>query len=153
MNLAWDLKDLEDLMEEERLLLAEVDTLRDVLSSDASDGDSNVPRRLAALRKRLTLMTKGLSRHKRTAATHVFVFMISTEDRAKKPYALPIQCIPYKGLSHKMIRHLTDRVVAEMTVRGMKVVGKMNVTNSLHGTSLHVQCIFIFSLMQFYECA
>jgi hypothetical protein len=98
MNLAWDLKELEDLNKEGRLLLTEVNILQDVLVSDEHGCDINLPRRLTSLRKRLTLITKALCRHKRTATTHVFVFMIGTEDRAKKLYSLPVQCIPYKGL-------------------------------------------------------
>jgi len=42
-------------------------------------------------------MHTGLSRQKRTAATHLFVVMISPEGRQRKPYALPIQCVPYTG--------------------------------------------------------
>ena len=84
----------------------------------------NTPRRLTTLRGRLSSFTNSVSRHKRTAATHVFVFMIGTEDRARKPYSLPVQCIPYKGLTDKKMRQLADAVVSEMTVRGMKVAGK-----------------------------
>ena len=107
MNLAWDLKDLEELNKEERLLLTELSVLQDVLGSEERAHATNLPRRLTTLRKRLASMTKALSRHKRTAATHVFVFMIGTEDRAKKPYSLPIQCIPYKGLSDKKVSYKT----------------------------------------------
>ena len=106
MNLAWDLKDLEDLNEEERLLLTGLSVLQDLLVSEERVHDSNLPRQLTTLRKRLTLMIKALSCHKRAAATHVFVFMISTEDRAKKPYSLPVQCIPYKGLSDKKVSYI-----------------------------------------------
>lgn len=92
--------------EEERLLLTELSVLQDLLVSEERVHDSNLPRQLTTLQKRLTLMTKALSRHKRTAATHVFVFMISTEDRAKKPYSLPVQCMPYKGLSDQKVSYI-----------------------------------------------
>ena len=105
MNLAWDLKDLEELHEEERVLLAELSVLQDLLGSEECINDTNLPRRPTTLRKRLTAMTKALSRHKRAAATHVFVFMIGTEDRMKKPYSIPVQCIPYKGLSDEKVSY------------------------------------------------
>jgi hypothetical protein len=51
MNLAWDLKELEDLNKEGRLLLTEVNILQDVLVSDEHGCDINLPRWLTSLRK------------------------------------------------------------------------------------------------------
>ena len=66
----------------------------------------------------------GLYRHKRTAATHVLAVMISPDDRRRKPYALPAQCIPYVSLSHRQIRSIVTSVAMAMKERGMNVVGK-----------------------------
>ena len=44
MNLAWDLKDLEELHEEEQLLLAELSVLQDLLGSEECINDTNLPR-------------------------------------------------------------------------------------------------------------
>ena len=41
----------------------------------------------------------------------------------KKPYAIPIQCIPYKSLSDFKVRELANLIVGEMTSRKMKVAG------------------------------
>jgi len=49
--------------------------------------------------------------------------MISNEERDKKPYALPVQCIPYKGLSDSMVRQLANKIIREMNARNMKVAG------------------------------
>ncbi len=65
----------------------------------------------------------ALSRQKRTAATHLFVVMISPEERQKKPYALPIQCIPYTGLTEKVARNIVNEVLKEMRDRGMQATG------------------------------
>ena len=60
---------------------------------------------------------------RRIPATHLLVFMISPESRDKKPYAIPVQCIPYSGMSENTIRDLANHLIAEMTSRGMKVAG------------------------------
>ncbi len=43
-------------------------------------------------------------RQKRTPASHVFVLMISSEQRRVKPYAIPIQCLPYTSMDHTTMR-------------------------------------------------
>ena len=78
---------------------------------------------LRSLRLKLNSFTKGVTQHQRTPATHVLVFMISTEDRRKRPYALPVQCIPYKGLTDAKIRKLANKIITEMTKRKMNVAG------------------------------
>ncbi|XP_065889311.1 uncharacterized protein [Dysidea avara] len=49
--------------------------------------------------------------------------MISTEDRRRKPYALPVQCVPYKGLSDSKVRDLANNIISEMVKRKMNVAG------------------------------
>ena len=49
--------------------------------------------------------------------------MISSEERRKKPYALPVQCLPYKGLSDTKVRELANKIIREMTSLNMKVAG------------------------------
>ena len=39
-----------------------------------------------------------ITHFKRIPATHIFVLMISSDTRDKKPYALPVQWFPYAGL-------------------------------------------------------
>ena len=87
--------------------------------------EQNLPRILSDLRERLVFLVKGIARFRRTAATHLFVVMISSELRNKKPYALPIQCLPYAGLKESDIRTVVVNVVKEMKSRRMKVRGKL----------------------------
>ena len=49
--------------------------------------------------------------------------MISPSERNRKPYALPISCIPYAGLSEGKARKIISMVVQKMCKRGMKVEG------------------------------
>ena len=61
---------------------------------------------------------------KRKPATNILVFLISESTRAKKPYAIPLQCIPHAGLQDQEVRAIADGIKLEMTKIGMKVEGK-----------------------------
>lgn len=50
----------------------------------------NIPRRLSDMQTHVTSFVNGVTRFKRTVATHLLVFMISHESRDRKPYALPV---------------------------------------------------------------
>ena len=91
--------------------------------SASSRERNNVSLRITNLRSELTKFEKILTHHQRTAATHCLVIMISAEERNRKPYALPIQCLPYKGLKDSEIRDIGNKVIQEMHKRGMKVAG------------------------------
>ena len=68
-------------------------------------------------------MIKRIIRFKHKPATHIFIFMISSELREKKPYALPVQCISYAGMKETDIRRLVTELIAEMINHGLKVAG------------------------------
>ena len=87
-------------------------------------------------------MCIGFYRHKRQVATHVFVIMISPEDRRVKPYALPVQLVSYAGLNQSRVRSIINGVIAEMTKREMKVAGK------IFFMYLHVQTLGITHVHQ-----
>lgn len=84
-GLCWDIKELEALNEKGRQLHVEVSTLHDKLSDDSFDmRQNNVPKTLSAL-KEMESIVKRVSRHKWIPATHALVFMISPEERYRKP--------------------------------------------------------------------
>ena len=86
--------------------------------------DANVARRLSYIRETVTSLVRDLTRQKRTPATHIFVLMISSELRDIKPYALPVQCVPYHSITQQQLRQLVSRLVNEMTSRGMNIAGQ-----------------------------
>lgn len=132
INLAWKIKELTDLNESGRNLLVEVNTLICNLEDvNYNQEERNIPRQLTQIRQKLRTFIKAVTRHQCTAATHVLIFMISPEERNKKPYALPVQCLPYKGLSDMKVRSLANEVIEEMVKRGMKVAGK-SIKFSIH---------------------
>lgn len=121
-TLGWTVDELDWLVKEGRQLRAEISTLRSSICA-LQEAEENIARRLTKLRPRLMEFIKQSTHHHRVAATHVLVIMISPEDRSKKSYALPVQCIPYAGMPHQMLRTLLNTLVKEMVDRNMSVAG------------------------------
>ena len=119
--LAWNIDDLSRLSDECSKIVVELQCIQDIVQEAIES--SNIPRRLNSLRERLLSMLQGIYRFRHSPATHIFVIMISAESRNKKPYALPIQCVPYRTLTDNDCRKLMDGVIMEMNKRGMKVAG------------------------------
>ena len=116
LHLAWKLKELADLNEEGRQLNIIISSLIEKLHSDQCDVvQDNIPRQVSTVRERIYSFIRRLTRHKRTAATHILVFMISPEDRRRKPYAIPVQCIPYKSLTDTKARELVSPCMIALT--------------------------------------
>ena len=85
--------------------------------------EHNTASKLTSIQTRLLGFIKRVVHFRRTPATHVFVFMLSSDLRDQKPYALPVQCLPYAGLKEVDMRRLiTDlckamyRFVSERTM-------------------------------------
>ena len=65
----------------------------------------------------------GLYKYKRTAATHIYVVMISAQSRSKKPYAMPVQCIPYVSMIHEHVCEILNNLVSLMSEKKIKISG------------------------------
>ena len=120
ITLSWKVKELTELNENGRQLHRDTTSFKTKLEEHAED---NIPSQLCSFRHKLVCFIKGVTRHHRTPATHILVFMISTEDRRRKPYALPVQWIPYVGMSDAKIRELANKIITEMVKRKMNVAG------------------------------
>lgn len=106
------------------MLIATASSLQNVTATcDYTSQDQNVASQLNDFRSALSSFVRSLSRHQRMQATHLFVFMISCDKRDTKPYAVPVQCLPYNSLPHSKLRHLINELIKEMESRGMKVAG------------------------------
>lgn len=124
LALLWDLEEIKHLNDEGRQLKVNISTALDVLHMPIrSQREHNLAKKLASIRSTLSTFIKGLYRFKRTPASHIFVVMISSAQRSKKPYALPVQCIPYAGMKECDIRRLVSEVANKMANIGMKVAG------------------------------
>lgn len=68
----------------------------------------------------------------REAASHVFVFMISEEQRNQKPYAIPLRFFTYHSVTDKHIGMMKDEIVAAMKQLKMVPLG-----NNMNYTLIH----------------
>ncbi len=123
--LAWKVQELEQLVSSFQKLTAETGSLmRKLQDTGYRPEQDNFQRQLKITKEKLTDAVRRLSKHQRTAATHVMVFMVSPESRNRQPYALPVQCLPIKGLKDSTVRDMVDKVIQTMVDRNMKVAGK-----------------------------
>lgn len=123
-KLAWNLDDLSHLSEDSRKIRIESQQIHELAEGpEATFLALNAPRRLTLLRKKMLAFLQGMYRFRRVAATHIFVLMISPEQRDSKPYALPVQAVPYVSLKHSTCRKLVNDLITEMNRTGMKVAG------------------------------
>jgi hypothetical protein len=60
---------------------------------------------------------------KRVAAKYLLVFMIADELRNRKPYAIPVQFLPYKSITDAKLIELSSKLQDVMEKNGMTVVG------------------------------
>ena len=91
-SLVWNVRELEHLNSKGRSLHVEISTLLDKLK-DPSFDRKYLPSKLDSVKNAAEEFVKGVTRLQRVAATHCLVIMISPEERNRKPYAFPIQCI------------------------------------------------------------
>ena len=74
----------------------------------------------------LTYLRNLLVKKRQPGATHVLLFLVSDERRNKKPYALPVQYIPYKSIKDQHGRDMTDAIKSKMMELDLKPVGTLD---------------------------
>ena len=84
---------------------------------------NTISQKNTSIRKQLSEFIRKVTRFRRKPATHIFV-LISSALHNQKPYALPVQCVPYAGIKEVDIRRLVSALVREMVSHGMNVAGK-----------------------------
>jgi len=121
-SLSWDIEELKNICSEFRKIYND---LTECVNSCKHElfHESNVPRKLTQIRQRMHDATKRILHFKREPATHIFVLMISSDARDKKPYALPIQRFSYAGINEADLRRIISELCKKMVSLGMKVSG------------------------------
>ena len=76
----------------------------------------------------LTYLRNLFVKKRQPAATHILLFLLSDEKRNRKPYAIPIQYIPYHSIKDQFVRDMSKDIKVAMTTMGLKPVGKFQVT-------------------------
>lgn len=126
LELAWDVEELSKLNETGRQLIVDGKTLLDKSQDPNYDKVAdNFGRKLSTFKDQSVAFLKKAVKYKRTPATHALVVRISPEERNKKPYALPVQCLAYESLPDKAVLSIANKVISELAKRGMKVAGTM----------------------------
>ena len=140
-SLAWNVRELDHLNSSGRNLHTEISVLTDKLKDPTFDR-KYLPHELDGIKNVAEEFIKGVTRQQRVAATHCLVIMISPEGRNRKPYAFPVQCLPYKGLKDKQVREITNKVVSEMTKRCMKVAGMQAILSFYTNVSAYIVSVY-----------
>ncbi|OWF38671.1 hypothetical protein KP79_PYT23083 [Mizuhopecten yessoensis] len=104
------------------------------ISKLKSDSDSRA--NIKSISQEYPIYLKNLFKKKRTAATHILVIAISDEQRNIKPYALPIQYLPYKSLRDQYVRDITEPIKIALTLTGINVVGLVEVVRKMSKSTL-----------------
>jgi len=123
-TLSWDIEELKKISAESRELYHQISECINECTPEKYQS-CNVPLKLTSIRKQLCDLKNRSTHFKRVPATHIFVFMISSDARDIKPYALPVQWLPYAGLKEEDIRRLISDLCKKMVSLGMKVSGML----------------------------
>lgn len=86
-------------------------------------------------------------KRRQPAATHVLVLMVSDERRNHKPYALPVQYIPYYRMKDQYVRDFTKVLKEHIVQLGLHAVGELSYTNPFNRHVLH--CFFFCILLKY----
>jgi len=121
-SLSWDIEELKRIDIECCKLYSEVTECINGCTLEIFQS-CNVPRRLVQIRQKLFDLNKRIVHFRRIPATYIFVLMISSGSRDKKPYAVSVQWIPYAGLKEKDIRRLISNLCQEVVSLAMQISG------------------------------
>ena len=120
MHLCWETVEYNTLLQQAQAIHSRLDSLLPFLNP-ASPRVVDVTASLNNMANDWKEYLQNVFVKKRQpAATHVLMLMVSEERRNKKPYALPVQYVPYYSIRDQYIRDLSKEVKTEMTKLGMK---------------------------------
>ncbi len=125
----WKVDDIQQLRKQNQQLIVNVRALIEEIENGSSS--CHTSQSLSSMKENLCNFSRNLYRQKRQVATHVFVLMISSERRERKPYALPLQLLPYHSINEQTIRRIVCNILKLMKARGMNVVGETYIQNSV----------------------
>ena len=123
-ELEWDVEEYQFLANECRWATSAASQLDSQTMPHSKEDHQAIESKYKEFRSRVESLVRGVVRKQRQAASHAMVLMISPEARARKPYAVPVQLLLYRGMKDSMMRDISNKLKREMTNRGMEVVGK-----------------------------
>ena len=125
MELCWETVEFSKLVQHNQALKSFFADLLSVLASSDFDFDmAQIIRNIMGKKPEMFEYLYSLFKKRRQpAATHVFVLLISNEQRNKKPYCMPVQYIPYYSLKDQTVASFCQAIRQKMVELGMTVVG------------------------------
>lgn len=121
--LCWERVEYNTLLQQSQAFCATIDGLLTHLQPGCARVQ-DVGSSLKDLQEDLQKYLRNLFVKKRQpAATHVLAILVSEERRNKKPYAIPVQFVPYCSIRDQYIRDITAKVKTEMVKMDLKPVG------------------------------
>lgn len=120
MTSCWNVADYNQLSQQAEAFLQQYRLLKALL-----DEGQNVQAReqLSKIKTGYRDYLRNLYKKKRRAATHVMVILAADEERSQKPYAVPVQYIPYHSIKDQFIRDMTAGIKRALTALNVLVVG------------------------------
>ena len=123
-TLCWERVEFNTLLQQAQCFLEKYEAMVQFLHQPVPR-EKDVVTALQHIEKDALCYLRNLFVKKRqSGATHVLLFLVSDERRNRKPYALPVQYVPYKSIRDQFVRDLTDIIKREMIALGLKPVGK-----------------------------
>ncbi|XP_035696439.1 uncharacterized protein LOC118429887 [Branchiostoma floridae] len=122
----WEIVELSNLIEQSKERKETYENMLPLLSPQNPDPAAvNKKHKVQEpdTKRYLTAILK--KKRRQPAASHVLVVMVSDEERKKKPYALPVQYVPYHSLGDQWVRDLTTKLKERMVFHGLTVVGTL----------------------------
>jgi len=132
-KLAWDVDDYRNLHERGLDILQRLTLVSNTLDASSLPPDTtinaipdvNILRILSTLRPVLLAFETDVLKKRRKPARDVLVLQISESTRRRKPYAIPVHCIPHSGLHDAQVRNFSDELKKEMRKAGLKPQGRI----------------------------
>ena len=114
----WDAEEYKYLLTECQWALAAVKELDTLNLVGTGTSCQRLQLKFKDFKMRVEAVIRGLVRKQRQPASHAMVFI--PQDRSRKPYALPVQLLPYRGLKDSTVRDLANKLKMEMKSRDME---------------------------------
>ena len=123
MSLCWERVEYNTLLQQAQCFLATMANLVDRLKENQSQTREAAKCTTSLKDDKYKYLRNLYAKKRQPAATHVLEFLVSEKRRNKKPYALPVQYIPYKSIKDQFVRDCVNKIKEAMVSAKMKPVG------------------------------
>ena len=144
MEVGWDSVEYMELLKKANSLKTEIESM-------LAEKRNGVKIDVIEFKLRMRKYLKDLFLKKRLPAKYLLVFMIADELRNRKPYAVPVQFLPYKSITDSKLIELETTLQRIMEKNGMTVVGMLSEHLTVLPRHILSMPAFDLSLFQWYR--